>query len=44
MDVVFYLLDAMKMFKGKSLDEIKEITFEIGMLGQYGRDINDPQR
>lgn len=41
MDAVFYLLDAMKMFKSKSLEEIKEITFEIGMLGRYGLDIND---
>jgi hypothetical protein len=43
MDAVFYLLDAMRMFSGKSLEEIKEITFEIGMLGQHGLDINDPQ-
>ena len=28
---------------GKSLQEIQEITFEIGMLGQYGLDINDPR-
>lgn len=28
---------------GKSLPEIQEITFEIGMLGKYGLDINDPQ-
>lgn len=25
------------------LEEVREITFEIGMLGQYGLDINDPQ-
>ena len=25
------------------LQEIQEITFEIGMLGQYGPDIYDPQ-
>jgi hypothetical protein len=28
---------------GKSLHEIQEITFEIGMLRQNGLDINDPQ-
>ncbi|HON36240.1 MAG TPA: hypothetical protein PLY52_08040 [Methanothrix sp.] len=29
------------MFRGKSLQEIQEITFKIGMLGQYGLEIND---
>ncbi len=43
MDAVFYLLDAMRLFRGKSLQEIQEMTFEIGMLGKYGLDINDPQ-
>jgi tetratricopeptide (TPR) repeat protein len=42
MDAVFYLLDAMRLFRGMSLQEIQEITFEIGMLGKYGLDINDP--
>jgi len=43
MDAVFYLLDALRLFRGMSLQEIQEITFEIGMLGKYGLDINDPQ-
>ena len=43
MDAVFYLLDAMRLFRGKSLEEVREIAFEIGMLGQYGLDINDPK-
>jgi len=43
MDAVFYLLDALRLFRGKSLEEIREISFEIGMLGQYGLDINDPK-
>ena len=43
MDAVFYLLDAMQLFSGKSLDEVREVAFEIGMLGQYGLDINDPK-
>jgi hypothetical protein len=33
----------MRLFRGKSLPEIQEISFEIGMLGKYGLDINDPQ-
>ena len=43
MDAVFYMLDALRLFRGKSLQEIQEITFEIGMLGKYGLNINDPQ-
>jgi hypothetical protein len=33
----------MRLFRGKSLEEIREIAFEIGILGKYGLDINDPQ-
>ena len=43
MDVVFYLLDAVRLFRGMSLQEIQEITFEIVMLGKDGLDINNPQ-
>ena len=43
MDAVFYLLDALRLFRGKSLEEIREIAFEIGMRGKYGLDINDPK-
>jgi hypothetical protein len=43
MDAVFYQLDALRLFRGMSLQEIQEITFEIGMLGKYGLDINDSQ-
>ena len=42
MDAVFFLLDAM-LFRGKSLEDIRDISFEIGMLGRHGLDINDPQ-
>jgi len=42
MDAVFYLLDALRLFLSKSTEEIREIAFEIGLLGQYGLDINDP--
>ena len=41
-DAVFYLLDAMQMVRGRLLQEIQEITFEVGMLGKYGLDIDDP--
>jgi len=34
---------ALRLFRGKSLEEIREISFEIGMLGRHGLDINDPQ-
>jgi tetratricopeptide (TPR) repeat protein len=43
MDAVFYLLDAMRLFSGKSLDSVREIAFEIGLQGHYGLDINDPK-
>ena len=33
----------MRLFRWKLLQEIQEITFEIGILGKYGLDINDPQ-
>ena len=41
--IVFYLLDAMRLIRGRPLEEVREIAFEIGMLGQYGLDINDPK-
>ena len=44
MDAVFYLLEGMRLFRGKSLEEVREIAFEIVMLGQYGRDESDPRR
>ena len=30
-------------FQDKSMQKIQEITFEIGTLGRYGLDINDPK-
>jgi hypothetical protein len=33
----------MRLFRGKSLQEIRDITFEIGMQEQYGLDIKRPQ-
>ena len=43
MGAVFYLMDAMRLFRGRPLKEVQEIAFEIGMLGQQGPDINDPK-
>jgi hypothetical protein len=40
---VFYLLDAMRLFRGRPLEVVREIAFEIGILGKYGRDESDPQ-
>jgi hypothetical protein len=43
MGAVFYLLDALRLFRGMPLQKIREISFEIDMLGKYGLDINDPK-
>ena len=32
-----------RLFRGRLLEELQEITSEIGMLGHYGLDINDPR-
>jgi tetratricopeptide (TPR) repeat protein len=42
-DAVFYCLSAINFFKNKSVEEIKDISFEIGLKGRNGLDINDPQ-
>ena len=34
---------ARRLFREKSLEEVREITFGIGMLGQHELDINDSQ-
>jgi tetratricopeptide (TPR) repeat protein len=44
MDVLFYILSALETFKGKSTQEIKDISFEIGLLGRQGFEINDPTK
>jgi len=43
MDAVFYLRDALRLSPGESLEEIREISFEIGMLGRHGLDISGPK-
>jgi tetratricopeptide (TPR) repeat protein len=44
MDVVFYILSALEIFKGKSTQKVKDISFEIGMLGRQGLEINNPTK
>lgn len=43
-DAVFYCLSAINFFKNKSTQEIQAISFEIGLKGRSGLDINDPQK
>lgn len=43
-DAVFYCLSAINFFKNKSMQEVQAISLEIGMKGQTGLDINDPQK
>jgi tetratricopeptide (TPR) repeat protein len=42
MDVVLYILGALGIFKGKSTQKVKDISFEIALLGRQGFEINDP--
>jgi hypothetical protein len=37
-------LSALETFKGKSTQKVKDISFEIGMLGRQGFEINDPTK
>ena len=44
MDVVFYILSALEIFRGESVQRVKDISFEIGLLGRRGFEINDPTK
>lgn len=44
MDAVFYCLAALKLLDSKKPAEVREITFEIGMLGRKGFDTTDLAR
>lgn len=44
MDVVMYIADALKLFKGMDRMKVGELTMEIAMLGRSGLDINNPDR
>jgi len=43
-DAVFYLLKALKLYNNMPLQEVQRISFEIGMMGQSGLDINNPEK
>lgn len=43
-DAVFYILSALNLFRNKSFGEIQKISFDIGIKGESGLDINNPQR
>jgi tetratricopeptide (TPR) repeat protein len=43
-DAMFYCLSALQFFKGKTLEEVRPVAFEIGMKGRQGLDINDPYK
>lgn len=44
LDAVQYITHALELFQDKSMEEIKDIAFEIALKGQDGLDINDPSR
>ena len=43
-DAIMYLLSAIEMFSNMSKDRVRDISFEIGMLGTEGLAINDPEK
>jgi len=44
MSTTMYILDALKYFEDKSIEEIKKVGFEIGMLGRSGIDTDTPEQ
>ncbi len=44
MDVVMYMLSALKLFKKESENKVREIAFEIALIGTSGLDINNPDK
>lgn len=43
-DVMYYCISALNRFRNMPIDDVKNICFEIAMLGQKGLDINDPEK
>lgn len=43
-DIIMHCLSAIEMFAKMSSDSVKEITFEIAMLGNSGLSINEPEK
>lgn len=44
MDVVFYIMSAFDTFKDMSTEQVKNMSFEIGLLGRHGLEINNPTK
>lgn len=44
MDAVMYMLAALNLFTKESEGKVREITFQIAMLGRSGFDINNPDK
>jgi len=44
MDVVFYMISALKMFRDMPQKKVQDISFEIALLGRQGFEINDPNK
>src|SRR5699024_5090424 len=44
MAATMYIVDALQYFEDKSIDEIRKVGFEIGMLGRSGIDTNNPEK
>jgi len=44
MDAVMYMLSALEKFSSMDIEEVKRITFEIGLLGRKGFEINNPEK
>lgn len=44
MDVVFYMISALKMFRDMPQKQVQDISFEIALLGRQGFEINDPNK
>ncbi len=44
LDAMFYCLSALEFFKGKTLEQVRQVTFEIGMKGREGLDVNNPDK
>ncbi len=43
-DVMYYCLNALKLFSTKEFDEVRKISYEIAMKGRHGLDINNPDK
>ena len=43
-DAVFYCLGALELFKDKPDEYVRKVTFETGLLGRSGLDVNNPDR